>query len=62
MTYDLIDDRGEVLFRNYPFSDAKAEQEWRWMCGLPSVQIIPHGKAKEYYQLLRPLSQPPYDL
>ena len=62
MSYDLIDDRGEVLFSNYPYADARAEQAWRIRCGAPSVAIVPHGKAKDYYQPPRIPSSPPDDL
>lgn len=62
MAYDLIDDRGEVLFSNYPYADARAEQAWRIRCGAPSVAIVPHGRAKDYYQPPRPIAVPPYDI
>lgn len=62
MAYDLIDDRGEVLFSNYPYADARAEQRWRSMAGASSVAIVPHGKAKEYFQPPRIPSSPPDDL
>ena len=62
MTYDLIDNRGEVLFSGYPLSDALAEQKWRDMTHQSSLRIVPHRKAKRHYQPPRPLSAPPTDL
>ena len=61
MSYDLIDDSGEVLFSGYPYADALAEQKWRIMTNQTSVAIVPHGKAKDYYQPPLPLSAPPKD-
>ena len=61
MTYDLVDDSGEVLFSGYPYADARAEQRWRWKAGASSLQIVPHDKAKDYYQPPLPLSAPPKD-
>ena len=62
MSYDLIDDRGEVLFSNYPYADARAEQRWRWRAGASSLLIVPHGKAKDYFQPPRIPSSPPKDI
>jgi hypothetical protein len=62
MTYDLIDDSGAVLFSGSPYADALAEQKWRSMAGASSLQLLPHGKAKSYYQPPLPLSAPTKDL
>lgn len=61
MTYDLMDDNGKVLFSGYPLSDARAELAWRAKCGASSLQIVPHGKAKQYYRPPLPLSASPFD-
>lgn len=58
MTYDLIDDRGNVLFSGYPYVDARAEQRWRWLAGASSLRIVPHGEAKEYRTPPRPCTMP----
>lgn len=62
MSYDLVDASGEVLFSGYPYADAMAEQRWRWRAGASSLRIVPHGKAKDYYQPPRIPSSPPDDL
>ena len=62
MTYDLVDQSGEVLFSGYPYADALAEQKWRIMTNQSSLAIVPHGKAREYYQPPRIPSSPSEDL
>lgn len=46
MTYDLINNNGEVEYSNYSYAKALSELKWRSQLGGQPLKIVPHGQSR----------------